>query len=386
LRPDVSAQWDHEKNKGLSASQVTVGSNRRAHWKCLKGHSWQAQVSARTTKNGTGCPICDNHQVLAGYNDLLTLCPDIAAQWHPTANLPLGPSFVGAGSHSRVWWICEKGHEWRAMIDSRSKRNLGCPYCTGLRAWSGFNDLKTLRPDLASQWHPTLNGDLQPSGVTVGSGSRVWWSCAFGHDWKAQVNNRSGPNSTGCPICTNQKVLAGFNDLQTLCPDVAAEWHPTKNAPLLPAGVLSRTNKRYWWQCAEGHEWRAAVGSRSGGNQSGCPSCARTGFNPAKDGWLYLIENDSLGLLQIGISNRPEARLRDHGSRGWEVVDVRGPMDGSLTQSWEREILDYLRSHGVGIPDPNEYDRFDGYTESWDRQSFPLLSIARIIEIVHQEE
>ena len=32
-----------------------------------------------------------------------------------------------------------------------------------------------------------------------------------------------------CPVCSGRKVLASYNDLATTHPNVATEWHPTKN-------------------------------------------------------------------------------------------------------------------------------------------------------------
>ena len=55
-------------------------------------------------------------------------------------------------------------------------------------------------------------------------------------------------------------------------PSLAKEWHPTKNKSLTPKDVTRGTNKKVWWQCSKGHEWRATVSSRSNGH--GCPYCS----------------------------------------------------------------------------------------------------------------
>jgi hypothetical protein len=62
----------------------------------------------------------------------------------------------------------------------------------------------TLAPEVADQWHPTLNGDLTPNMVTIGSNKRVWWQCQEGHVWKAVVYARVGTQKTGCPVCTGK--------------------------------------------------------------------------------------------------------------------------------------------------------------------------------------
>ena len=79
--------------------------------------------------NGMGCPVCSNHKVLAGYNDLETLYPLLAKEWHPTKNGDLKPSMVVPGSGKKVWWQCVDGHEWQAVIRKRAILGQGCPIC-----------------------------------------------------------------------------------------------------------------------------------------------------------------------------------------------------------------------------------------------------------------
>jgi hypothetical protein len=110
-------------------------------------------------------------------------------------------------------------------------------------------------------------------------GEAVWWADEFGHEWQSQVNNRA--NGTGCPYCSNNAVLPGFNDLATKRPEVAAEWHPTKNA-LTPRDVAEKSNRKVWFLCRDGHEWESNINNRTALGQ-GCPICAGqkvlTGFN-----------------------------------------------------------------------------------------------------------
>jgi hypothetical protein len=383
--PAFASEWDPDGNKSLRPGEVTRGSNRSVWWRCQYGHRWSAKINNRTSKSGSGCPICSNRIIVSGVNDLASQRPTLASQWHPERNGDLYADQVGVGSHHRAWWQCPLSHEWLAMIDSRAKGDLGCPFCSGHRAWPGFNDLGTLRPDIASQWHSSKNGDRAPATVTVGSGFRAWWTCGLGHDWSCTVSNRTTMEGK-CPYCANQKVLAGFNDLETLRPDIAVEWNRQRNAPLTPSEVTRGTNRKVWWSCASGHEWRAAVSSRTGPLGSNCPSCARTGFNPSLDGWLYLIRHESLEMFQIGISNRPVARLATHATRGWEVLDVRGPMDGQLTINTERAILDSLRKRGADLANRTISGTFDGYTESWSSVSFQTEIIMDLLDLVHEDE
>lgn len=85
---------------------------------------------------------------------------------------------------------------------------------------------------VAKEWHPTKNGSLKPEDVGPNSNKKVWWIGKCGHEWQATPNQRNA--GRGCPYCTNRKVLIGFNDLATIYPTIAEEWHPIKNGDLTP--------------------------------------------------------------------------------------------------------------------------------------------------------
>lgn len=108
----------------------------------------------------------------------------------------------------KVWWQCEQGHAWQAAVSTRVKQGADCPVCSNYVALAGYNDLQTLYPAIAAQWHPEMNGTLTPQQVTAGSNRRVWWICPEGHVWRTAVYNRAGRNKrTGCPVCAgNYKV------------------------------------------------------------------------------------------------------------------------------------------------------------------------------------
>ena len=93
------------------------------------------------------------------------------------------------------------------------------------------------REDLLAEWDSARNAPLTPDSVSYGSKRKVWWTCAHGHHWQAAVHTRTG-SGTGCPYCSGRLPLPGVNDLATTYPDLARQWHPTKNAPLTPADVL----------------------------------------------------------------------------------------------------------------------------------------------------
>ena len=205
-------------------------------------------------------------------SSLLNTNPILSAQWHPYKNEKLTPLMVSAKSNKKVWWKCEKGHEWQAVISSRTNRH-NCPYCSGQKVLKGENDLATVNPDLATQWHPSKNKNLTSSDITANSSKKVWWLCDKGHEWQAAVYSRS--IGSGCPYCANfnQRVLIGYNDLLTTNPILASEWHPTKNGELSPEMFISGSSKKVWWRCKKcSNEWEATIRKRTSGQ--GCPYCS----------------------------------------------------------------------------------------------------------------
>ena len=201
--PILAAQWHTERNGDLTPADVIAGSKRRVWWQCEKGHIWRTPVALRTAR-GTGCPVCAGKKVCPGENDLATVFPNLAAQWDLEMNGAITPADVTAYSNRRAWWRCDCGHSFAAGISSRTYKSSGCPYCRGKKPLAGFNDLATVEPDVAAQWHPTLNGTLTPEQVTVGSHKKVWWQCADGHVWKAVVFSRAGKSKCGCPVCAGK--------------------------------------------------------------------------------------------------------------------------------------------------------------------------------------
>ena len=360
--PQLAAQAD-----GWDPTSLKAGSNVRVGWKCKLGHKSVASVNQRSQY---GCPFCSGHKVLAGFNDLATTHPELAAQadgWDPTT--------LSAGSNYKVGWRCGVGHEWKATVVSRVDGR-GCAYCSGRAVLVGFNDLATINPELAAQadgWDPTT--------VTAGSQEKVGWKCILGHKSITTVASRSAGN--GCPVCANQVILVGYNDLATTNPGLAAQadgWDPTT--------VTAGNGKKKSWKCEFGHSWKASPNARTlyTLSTSGCPSCAKYGFDPNKDGWLYLIDHDALEMFQVGISNVPRNRLGQHAKRGWEIIEVRGPMEGHLAQQLETAILHAVERRGAVLGHKADIEKFDGYSEAWTKESLTVTSIKQLLDWVYEDD
>lgn len=272
--PDLAKEWHPLLNGDLTPQNVSSGSNKITWWQCNKHieHQWDSKVVDRTM--GRSCPYCANKRVLSGYNDLASTHPKVAEEWHPILNGDLTPMDVVAGSNIKVWWQCSKSaaHQWKAMINARSKSTC-CPYCSNTKVLPGDNDLATTHPELAKEWHPTLNGDLTPRDVVAGSDRAVWWQCEREHEWERPVGGRSGSGS-GCPYCSGRNAIIGETDLATTYPLLAEEWHPALNGDLKSIDVVAGSNRKVWWQCAQNHQWKAVIASRKNG-YGHCPECKK---------------------------------------------------------------------------------------------------------------
>ncbi|CAH0262611.1 hypothetical protein SRABI80_03256 [Peribacillus frigoritolerans] len=190
-------------------------------------------------------------------------------EWHPTLNNELDPENVAPFSNKYAWWICEKGHEWKAIISSRSQGR-GCPYCSG-RYVDKKDSLAIKNKKIAKEWHPTKNGTKTPFDYLPMSNHKVWWVCKNNHEWRTPIYHRS--LGSKCPYCIGKKVTPD-NSLALKDPQLSSYWHPQLNGKLTPLEVTCYSNKKVWWICENNHSWRASINNRKRG--SGCPICNKS--------------------------------------------------------------------------------------------------------------
>jgi hypothetical protein len=271
--PEIAKEWHPTKNINLKPEDVIKYTNKKVWWLCPKKHEYESRVSARSLNN-QGCPYCVGRKVNKE-NSLKFLFPKMTEEWHPTKNGYLMPDNVTKSSNKKVWWLCKNNHEWLVTINNRVNQNTGCPYCSGRKATS-TNNLKVLLPNIAKEWHTTKNINLKPEEVGLKSNKKVWWLCPKGHEYFAVIYSRA--IGTGCTYCANLKT-SSTNNLKFNFPEIAKEWHPTKNGDLKPEDVVKHTGRKVWWLCKKGHEWKASIHSRSSAG-SGCPKCTNQSSKP----------------------------------------------------------------------------------------------------------
>ena len=207
--PKIAKEWHPTKNGKVSAKSTPAMSGHSFWWLCsVCGHEWQDTPNHRCGRN-SGCPVCAGKVIIPGKNDLATIYPNLAEEWHPTKNGDLKPTQVAIKSNKTVWWKCKAhGHEWPIEVCARTRKDraTNCPICGNKQVLTGFNDLATTHPHLANEWHETKNGDLRPTDIVAGSHKKVWWKCKdCGHEWDAVIYSRKKGN--GCPKCALKKQV-----------------------------------------------------------------------------------------------------------------------------------------------------------------------------------
>lgn len=260
------------------------------NWACEFGHLSTWGVNTFVIYGCDECDIADRVRdrgiaISAGRSSIKTLAegaPHLLEEWHPDNDSD--PRTIKLWTTRLAHWLCPKcGWDYWVSVGTRAAGG-GCPGCHG-KVVTPSNSLAIKRPDLIPQWHPTLNRDKTPYTVTQGSRSSAWWLCEdCDHEWWANIASRA-IRGNNCPACSGHSVTEK-NCLQTLIPELAAEWHPDKNE-FGPDTVTIGTRRYAWWQCSRcNHSWSATILSRRYG--AGCPACRNLG--PSSKSEMYLRE------------------------------------------------------------------------------------------------
>lgn len=193
--------------------------------------------------------------------------------WEENEKSNLDPHLLTYKSPKKVHWICSKGHKWMATINHRVAGGTNCPYCANKKVLAGYNDLQSQRPELMAEWDWKENEkkNIKPTEIVYASAKKVNWICGKGHKWQTSPYHRAMRGSN-CPYCANKKILPGYNDFQSNCPDLMNEWDWEENT-IDPTTVAVKSNKVAHWICPKGHKYTKAIYLRTEG--SACPTCAK---------------------------------------------------------------------------------------------------------------
>lgn len=291
---------------------------------------------------------------------LKDLNPELAKEWHPTKNPNFSLDKMSANNPKIIWWLGKCGHEWESSVAGRNK-GYGCLYCAGKKILTGFNDLNFLRPDLSREWHPTKNLPLLPTEIGVGVRVMIAWQCERGHEWDALIYARNQGN--GCPVCSGNVILTGYNDLATINPTISQEWHPTKNGDLTPHEIGNNNPTKIWWLGKCNHYWEATIGSRFLGK--GCPICKNkltiagindlAFLNPKLAAEWHPTKNGDLKPSDFGAGNDTKVFWLGACGHEWPATIVKRsagsgcPKCSNKISKAEQELHDYIVSLGFTV-------------------------------------
>ncbi|HFJ9454149.1 TPA: zinc-ribbon domain-containing protein [Bacillus tropicus] len=279
LSNKLISEWHPTKNEGIDCHEITYGSYEYIWWKCTEGHEWGATVNDRFKKNEE-CPKClslNKAKKKAETKEkrrvkmLIEVDFELSKQWHPTLNGSLtAETVIFDEGWIHRWWQCKRDHEWKEPIESRYKNKSSCPYCANKKVCED-NSLATTYPEIAREWFVFKNDNKTPYEIIFNSSQEVYWICSEGHTWREKISQRV-KNKKGCPKCDLYQCSLAF-----LNPELAKEWHPTKNTgwryPVGPEETKITYSKYIWWLCSScGNEFEATVGSRNRG-ESRCNVC-----------------------------------------------------------------------------------------------------------------
>lgn len=291
-------EFDVDGNDGVNPERLYSRSTGKYFWFCNKSvirHTYMATVGARI--KGHACPYCAGTEILAGFNDWMTLEPLENLKWDTSKNVddkgqPVDPTTIGIHNRTMFHWICVTGnHERKISVSSAViGKRLGkeCRACSGYQVIKGSTDAFSLYPELKKRLHPKLNSSFNIE--TLHPGNReipLTWTCDENHIWERPFADEL--KSRGCGKCLGIELWEGKNDLLSQFPDVAAEIASDLNFGIQgyvqdsPDKIHRHSALESWWRCKNhGHTWRTKVEKRTR-EGTNCPFCSDrrvwSGFN-----------------------------------------------------------------------------------------------------------
>lgn len=168
-------------------------------------------------------------------------------------------------------------------------------------------------------------------------------------EWESIANNITS-NGVGCPQCAGNRRWTAYDRVEQInrLEDIEfISWADGyKNAH-------SKANVK----CAlDGFEWSATVNDLVNIG-SGCPECAKSGYDPSKTGYLYALRSECGQYVKVGISNNPKRRHKE--------IAIATPFKFNLVEqvSGDGAKIAELEKHFHSKYERAGFTGFDGCTE-----------------------
>lgn len=272
--PDIANEWDYKLNFPITPKDVMHGTAHEYYWICPYGHKPYLKSPNKRTSQHSGCPVCNTGKQSSFAERALffytkQLFPDAINRYREIFNngmeldvyipsLRLGIEYDGVAFHKPE------------RLDREKRKYLICKE----------NHIKLIRIKEQNLWEVWQNNIADKMYQTEYDGKDLLKL----EDTIRWVLGKISFNFSNLHLDINiyrdenkiRNINPGFlkeNSLATKYPEIAKEWHPTKNGELTPSMFLCGSSYNAWWLCPVcGNEWRRQINSRVG-QKTGCKKC-----------------------------------------------------------------------------------------------------------------
>lgn len=175
---------------GECLSTVYFGRHTKLRWRCAEGHEWEARPG--DVARGQWCPKCGVARRASKRRLTIEMMRSLA---EAKGGRCLSPAYLG--NHTKLRWLCKKGHEWEAAPKS-VKSGSWCPRCAvtagAVKQSGSIEDMR----EVAAQ-----RGGKCLSRKYANNKTKLRWRCAEGHEWKATPSNIRS-RGAWCPTCARK--------------------------------------------------------------------------------------------------------------------------------------------------------------------------------------
>ena len=229
-----------------------------------------------------------------------------------------------------VWWCGDPRHEVFEDVPGVHLYGFSCPHCIADRRRELAETMArpvASFPELVAAWHDErpydglVVRDLATGVAGKNFGLTYSLRCPSGHKIDTVVASFV---SEGCPWCRgNQTRAREHPPLAIADPELAALFHPARNAPVTTGTTPENYRGTLWWKAQHccGYEWEESIPDRVLGRrpQAGrgryyCPRCESV--------WGSLAWND------------PELASEWHSSNALTPWHVK-PFSGGVVATWQ---------------------------------------------------
>ena len=270
VNPDLCKEWDYEKNYPLMPSQVMPWTKRRVWWLCPNGHSYKTRIMHRM--NGHQCSKCSlrvSRPEIRLYTELKSIVP--AVLWSCTVGKISCDIFF---PHQKVV-VHYDGVRWHKSKVEKDKNNV-----IQLES-QGIYNIRVREYGLPRLFSTDILLDAKEEGLSVVK--KVIVGLLKSEKFSKKENKSFEYYLEESILRNNEEYLTLVSNLPkpllekslaSTHPHLCLEWHPDKNHPITPEHVTFGSDKKVWWLCHQGHEWKVAVKARGTIMANGCPYCS----------------------------------------------------------------------------------------------------------------